>query len=288
MKRTGFSMAAIAVAYAISSLPAISADDTTEKLTASAIYTRMVEALRSVSRPGPMTYDVTFEPHGMSIQLIDRDKTTRPALVFSQRTADNLLRVREDGEGVIDATEPGTGKHFVGPSTFWAATWTDARSVSTRAAEFVSPAPAASAIEPTHPAEDGRPLAEDVTRRAIIGDVSTFSDRFYQIDMLPDADPSLYHLRLKARSDSAGHPLTDLYIDRQTFMPIRVKAQFRNEAYVSGYQGEMTMQFGSVAGRWVVVSGTVSAKGHFLLSRARGTVDFHISNLKFVSTQPTS
>jgi len=252
-------LAVIAAASVIGSMPA-RADDTGGMTTGSSIYTRMVEAMRSVLSAGPMTYDVTFEPHGLSINLIDRDRTTRPALVFSPRTTDNVMNVRENGDGIIDATDPESGKHFVGPSTFWAATWTEARAVATRAGEFASPIPTANAPGSPQPTDDGHPLPEVVTRHDVIGDVSTFSDRFYQIDLIADADTSLYHLALRARSDAVAHPLTDLYIDRETYMPVRVKARFRNEAYVSGYQGEMSLQFGSVEGRWVVLSGTVSAK----------------------------
>jgi hypothetical protein len=257
----------------------LGADDVPEEPSASAIYSRMVTAMRNLPDPGSLSYDVSFVPHGLTIALIQRDKAIRPVLLFSPATTPAVLGVHERPDGNVDVTD-GSGNTYAGRSTFFAATWTSARSVSTRSAASVSAS--AQANDSASPApDDGRPVSEDVTRRAVIGDVVTFSDRYYALERLPDADDTVYHLRLRARSDAVAHPLTDVYVDRQTGLPVRLDASFRNDAFISGYQGTMTMRFGSVDGRWIIVGGTVSAKAHFLVTHAGGTVDYHIVDVRF-------
>jgi len=273
------SMGIVALLTALPTAGVRGADDPPAEPSAAAIYSKMVGAMRALPDPGSLAYDVSFVPHGMTIALMQRDKTVRPVLLFSPSTTPALLGVRERPDGTVDVTDVSRNT-YVGRSTFFAATWNGARSVSTRPAAFVSPAPAANGAASPAP-DDGRPVSEDVTRRAVIGDVVTFSDRYYSLERLPDADGHVYHLRLHARADAVAHPLTDVYVDRQTGLPVRLDANFRNDAFVSGYQGTMTMRFGSVDGHWIIVGGAVSAKMHFLLEHAGGSVDYQIVNVRF-------
>jgi len=90
-----------------------------------------------------------------------------------------------------------------------------------------------------------------------------------------------YHLHLVARSDPAGHPLTDLYVDQDTYLLRAVNVRLKNEAYVSGYSGTMRLEFGRVGKFWLVTGGTMSASAHFLLAREKGSLMFAVSNASF-------
>jgi hypothetical protein len=281
MKRLGAMMVGIVGSIVISRAPGASATEVApSNPTAAAIFTQMVAAMRRLPDPGPVTYDVSFEPHGLTIALIEHDEAVRPGLLFVSNVAPSILTVHEAGDGMEDVSDQ-TGKEFLGPPTFFAATWNEARSIATRAPEFESPAPIASPQAPHTPPSQTRPLPEDTTRREVIGDVATFSDRYYTLERLPDADGGIYHLRLHARSAPDDHPLTDVYVDPQTGLPVRLDARFRNDVVVSGYRGTMTLRFGSVDGRWMIVGGTIVAKAHVLLSHVAGTVDYRIGNVRF-------
>ncbi|HEV2738973.1 MAG TPA: hypothetical protein VGU66_10375 [Candidatus Elarobacter sp.] len=260
-------------------------DPGASKISALGVYTRMVDAMRAQKPPPRLSYRETFEPQGLVVSIRKRRKDApAPALVFSPATEPVVLQVQETPESsdVLDTT---TGLRYAGAKVFWAASWADARvangnsGASTPTSAAVSPAPETE--------QSGSVAGFNRARADVIGQVSISSDRYYAIEDAGSADvdgKSAIHLRLIARSDPVNHPLTDLYVDPATYMLRRADAAFKNEAYVSGYAGTISLQFGAIGNYWMIVKGRIEGNGHFLLKRAAGAADFHISHVTFPAT----
>jgi hypothetical protein len=250
-----------------------------DMMSASAVYTRMVMAMRNQPSAGAISYNIKFVPHGLraAVTVIGK-QNPEPHLIFGPTESPENLDVKQSADGTIDALDTNTGLRYHGKRAFWAVTLNSVRSLATRPTDDVAPAPVVTS-SPDQSSPSGG--FSSVNAVAVIGDVATVSDRYYTTVLSPDSDDIAYHLQLKARNESSIHPLTDIYVDRKTFLPRTVVASFGNEAYVSGYGAEMRLTFGAIAGHWVVTSGTVSGHGHFLLKRLAGDVDFTINDLLF-------
>lgn len=254
------------------------------------IYSSMAAAMRSLPPVGPLSYKVNFSPHGMVVALRSSGhEAPHVALVFSPNLADETLEVKEAGGNQIEVREPQTGRRYVGRHVFWAVTWNDARTLDTRKLDdgdksgLPTPQSAGGSEHSDGASSSGAIAGADDARSKIIGEVTSTVDRYYAISLSPDSSDATYHLVLKARTDPTAHPLTDVYIDSHTYLPTKIVGNFRNEAYVSGYGGVLTLSFEMVQTHWIITSGTIEARGHFLLTKFGGKTDFSISDLVFLN-----
>lgn len=248
-------------------------------MSASAVYTRMVVAMRNQSNTGAISYKVKFVPHGLRVAVTALGKQNpEPHLIFGPSDSPENLEVQQSASGTIDALDTNTGLRYHGKRAFWAVTLNSARSLATKPRDEASPAPIVASSPDQSSPSGGFSSVNAVT---VIGDVATISDRYYTIVLSPDSDNDAYHLQLKARNDNAAHPLTDIYVDRTTFLPRSVVASFGNEAYVSGYNAEMRLTFGARDNHWVITSGSLLGHSHVFLKRFTGNVDFTIDELLF-------
>jgi hypothetical protein len=120
----------------------------------------------------------------------------------------------------------------------------------------------------------------------VIADVIVMSDKYYEVSggEVESLDGlSVYHLQLSTREDKVAHPLTDLYVDPESFLVRKAVAAFKNEAVISGDSGTVTLDFGRVGGFWMVISGAVSARAHAFFTQAAGSASFALSNVTFPS-----
>jgi hypothetical protein len=247
-------------------------------MSASAVYTRMVVAMRNQPSTGAISYNVKFVPHGLRVAVtVIGKQNPEPHLIFSPTESSEDLDVKQSLDGTIDAFDTNTGLRYHGNRAFWAVTLNSVRSLATKPSDDASPTPATTSSPDQSP---GSGLSS-INAVTVIGDVATVSDKYYTTVLSPDSDDVAYHLQLKARNESSVHPLTDIYVDRKTFLPRVVVASFGNEGYMSGYGAQMRLTFGAISDHWVVTSGTLSGHGHFLLKRLTGDVDFTINDLSF-------
>lgn len=258
------------------------------------IYTSMVTSMKTLPKVGPVSYRVTFEPHDMVVVLRSSGhEAPHVALQFSPNAVEETLDVKELGNNQIEVLEPQSGRQYRGRHVFWAVTWNDARTLDTRRSDDLG-------IGPTHGEATARSMPDESAsssgatagatdaRVKIIGEISSTVDRFYALSIAPSDLDGSYHLKLKARSDAIAHPLTDLYVDPHTYLPTRLVANFKNEAYISGYSGVLTLSFEMVKAHWLITNGTIEAKAHILFSKSSGKTDFRITDLTFLDQSPTT
>jgi hypothetical protein len=88
---------------------------------------------------------------------------------------------------------------------------------------------------------------------------------------------AVYHLHLIAQ-DPAAHPLSDLFIDEQTFLVRRAVADFKDTS-VTDVTGAVTLNFDRSDGYWLVTSGEVDATVHAFLTQVSGSATFASSGI---------
>lgn len=240
----------------------------------SAIYTKMILAMKQQASPEAIAYDETFMPHGLGIRIVAGEHGGRSAqLVFSTDLKPRTFQVTQSASGETDVYDIASGIHYSQTRMFWEATWSTVHpSVMSEGA-----------------ASGGRPGADsavDAARQRVIADVMVMSDKFYrvsggEVENLDGA--SAYHLRFAARDDKVAHPLTDVYIDTRSFLVLKTVAAFKNEALISGDTGTITLNFRRIGSFWMVKSGQVTARAHVLFTHAAGTASFALSNVTFPS-----
>lgn len=252
-------------------------------------YGEMVRAMQGLAFPNAVRYEESVEPHGMSLAIRDQKGTPTPTLDFTRNAEPTQFSVHETASQT-DVTDRTTGQHYVGSKIFWCATWPGALVASARPGTNMQPSPSPTNLSNAD-ADAGTVAAVDRATANVIGQVSTMSDRYYSISDVGRttvAGKDVIHLRFAARTDPVGHPLTDAYIDVSSHLVRRAIAAFKNEAYVSGYSGMIDLHFDSVGRYWIVVSGRIEARAHFLLTRASGYADFSLSGVTFDESAATS
>ncbi len=261
---------AIAFPQSITATPDPSGSD---QPSVSAIYTDMTLAMRKQPSPPEVLYDETFIPHGLTVRIvIAKNGVSIAQLVFSSDPSPRTFRVSLSQSGQTDVYDTTTGKHFSEARMFWAATWSRVHPGSTEGNISVE--------------EQAGDTGVNAARQRVIADVIVMSDKYYKVsgggvESLGSAP--VYHLQLSAREDKVAHPLTDLYVDPQSFLVRKAVAAFKNEAVISGDTGTITLDFGRIGGFWMVTSGEISARAHAFFTQAAGSASFAVSNVTFPS-----
>ena len=139
----------------------------------------------------------------------------------------------------------------------------------------VPQAPPAPQTEPT-----AKP-AESPIGLPIIGAVRVDSARYYHIDLvgLEQLDAKdVYHLRLTAYRDPHTHPLTDLYVDRATFLVREARAEVSGRYVVGSGRLVGVVDFDRVGPYWLAERERFDIAANALLVHARITATIDGSN----------
>ncbi len=104
-----------------------------------------------------------------------------------------------------------------------------------------------------------------------LGTLNVAASRFYRITyigMEPIADTPAVHLHLVALTDANHHPLTDLWIDPQTFLIRKASVAVTLRAVAAGGGGQGDALFNPVDRSWMITAFDFTAKGYALVWHA--------------------
>ncbi|HEX8807164.1 MAG TPA: hypothetical protein VF741_09445 [Candidatus Aquilonibacter sp.] len=203
-------------------------------------------------------YDETITPHGLGLKILQVDGMAVVHMAYTKDATPRVFHVALDGSStaVVDAS---SGQHYNAEELFWAPTW------STR-----SP--------PTPPSQ--MTVISSVREKAL-ADLLASADGNYTISFVGVEDvtgtPS-YHIHLVATQDAGAHPLTDLYVDQQTYLVRRAVAAFTDNS-VTNVTGTLTMNFDRVGKSWLLDSGQVDATVHAFMQHVSGSATFAASSV---------
>ncbi len=220
------------------------------------MYAKMALAMSAVRSPAAMSYDETVSPRGLSVRNIAANGVQVVHLVYSSDKTVLLFHVTQcagaDTARITDAAAP---QPYTAEQPFWSAVWS-------RGAQ--------SSVIGT-------------VRERMIADLVSADDGAYQIALASPQSingSAAYHLHLTALHDAAMHPLTDVFLDEQTFLPRRAVADFEDDA-VTRVTGVVTLNFDRVGNYWMIDSGEVDATVHAYLRQVSGSAAFTASNVTF-------
>jgi hypothetical protein len=115
----------------------------------------------------------------------------------------------------------------------------------------------------------------------IIAAVHAESARYYQIELAGReqlAGHDVYHLKLRAYRDPDAHPLTDLYVDPQTFLVREARAEFSGHYVVANGRLVGVVDFDRVGAYWLVEREHFEFAANALLVHVRMTASIDGSN----------
>jgi hypothetical protein len=134
----------------------------------------------------------------------------------------------------------------------------------------------------------------------LIAAVHVESARYYHIDLAgleKLGANDVYHLKLKAYRDPDTHPLTDLYVDRQTFLVREARGEVSAHYVVASGRLAGVVDFDRVGAYWLVEHEAFDVAANALLVHARMTATIDGSNfatpnelpgIVFPTSQPTA
>jgi len=142
-----------------------------------------------------------------------------------------------------------------------------------------TPKPAES--QPPDPSQDGG--------LKLVGAVRAESARFYRISLVGvetiDGHPS-NHLHLDAYRDPNEHPLTDLWIDLDSYLVRRARGEVAAHFLVGSGRFEGTLTFDRIGGFWIVHDEDFSAAANAMFVHARTRLTAHGSEFSFPEDLP--
>ena len=269
---------------AISLATATSADVTTtpqaaSPLTPEKIYLRAIHAMREMPEPAYVTFRETIVGRnftlrctndGASISLHHGDITAAYDVAF--RTSDSSAVSRPVG--------------VVSPSPCPFALLAPAGSaISSLGLPQPSPSPSASAVPQTAP-----PAVGDTNiGPPIIAALHVEGARYYHIDLVGREQlgtSDVYHLKLRAYREPNTHPLTDLYIDPETFLVREARADVATRFVIGSGRFAGILDFARVGTYWLVERERFDIAGNALFVHARMTATIEGSDFATPSELP--
>lgn len=132
----------------------------------SAIYTKMVVAMRRESPPTAISYEETFTPSGLKVTIeAGPHRGPRPTLVFSPNAQQEVFEVTQRDTGAADVVDRRTGQRFSGTSIFWAPTWSSVHAASPLSGNSTAPTSTPSASSAVSPAAFWRRRSQHIRAR---------------------------------------------------------------------------------------------------------------------------
>lgn len=249
------------------------------------VYHKAMLATRALPVPAYVVYDLHVVENGMTILKTKKaDGSVQSAFDFDKRSADKHFhvsyRVSDDAALMIDS---GSGQSTIGapvPMSIVAST-----AISPFKKTSVVGQKQNAAASPT----PGSASASANVAEKVIGEVSVDSSRFYRVTSAGVSDDdgrTAYHLRLQARMSPAEHPLTDLYVDAQSYRIVRAVAAYAASVVINGYKATVSIDFNASGRYWVVTDGKVEGSAHVLFEHTSGSYEFEVENPTFPEHLP--
>ena len=240
------------------------------------VYSLALSAMRKVTMPRSMTYDLSYVVHNITLSL---NCATDGKHAFLGSTVSIAKNERSNtGQVTYDSTSglgdlSLQGKPFLTCAPFPFAPEIRAL-VQTGADANVNPALSS-------PEAENGPL--DLMK--VIGSVRTFASTAYRIENVGAEDvggtPAI-HLRLTPLDGNQdAHPVTDLYVDPQTYLIRSVVMGGGKRGFFLGGGGSARFEFSPVLGSWLITKISIEASGHLLLMREAGTLEYTLHDFSF-------
>jgi hypothetical protein len=227
---------------------------------------KMVRAMSAQPSPSPATYDETITPHGLNVRIIASGGQAVVHIAYSSDPKAQVFHVeQDDGQSTGGVVDTISGKRYSAEQLFWSPTLS-----ATRSSE-------------TNPPAKGQATVLNAVRTRAIADLLAGSDTYYNATLVGIENlngMSVYHFHLIARQDPAAHPLTDVFVDEQSYLVRRAVAAFTDNT-VANVTGTMMLDFDRIGKFWMLTSGQVQATVHAYFRKVSGSATFAASNVKF-------
>jgi hypothetical protein len=224
-----------------------------------AIYRSMTGAMAALPAANVSAYDETITPRGLGLKILQVDGMAVVHIAYTKDTTPRVFHVARDGAttAIVDAS---SGQHYTAEQIFWSPSW------STR-----SP--------PTPPSQT---TVISTVRERALADLLAPAAGNYTLSLVGVENVSgapVYHIHLVAQ-DAGTHPLTDVYVDQQTYLVRKAVAGFTDNS-VTNVTGLLTMNFDRVGDAWLLDSGQVDATVHAFFQNVSGSATFAASGVTF-------
>ncbi len=230
------------------------------------IEAKSVLAMRAQGSSPLISYNETFIPKGLGLRILQVHGKTVVHLAFSSATTPQTFQVTQHaGWNTTAILDTRSKQRYVAQRPFWSAVWSTVHHSKPTA----SPSPAQTTVLLS-------------VRKKMIGDLLATSDKDYTVSFAGTqtlVGSPVYHLHFIARHDAAAHPLTDVFIDTHSYLVRRAVAAF-SESTPASVTGTLTLNFGQVAGFWLVNSGKVAATVHAFFRQVSGSAAFSVSRVR--------
>jgi len=257
----------------------------TSALTPEAIYLRAVHAMKSA----PVPPYVTFREHivGRNMTLSCTSDGINIGLRHGDVTAayDVYFRTR-DGSAISRAVANPSATASPCPGALLQPAGAGVSAMGVPDATASSPATDAASASTVGP--------------PIIAAVRVDAALFYHIELVGRerlSDNEVYHLKLTAYRDPHTHPLTDLYVDPETFLVREARGEVSGHYVVGSGRFGGIVDFGRVGDYWLVEHEhfDLAANALFVHARINATVDgsnfttpSELPGIVFPTPQPTA
>jgi hypothetical protein len=235
-------------------------------LDAGAIYAALVRSMNAEPQPGTLKYDETIVPHGLNLRIIDSNGKSAVHVVFSSDATGAVFHVEQGASAqTAEVTDTKSGHKYTSDQLFWSPMWSQ-----------------------TGAPPQEQPTVLSAVRAKMLSDILGVHAGDYMMTYAGIADVNgapVYHLRLSAVGDAASHPLTDVFVDEQSYLVRRAVANFTDNS-VTSVTGTVTLTFDAVGGYWLITSGEVDATVHAYFKTVSGSAMFAASNFVFPTQSP--
>lgn len=245
---------------------------TTPGLTPQQMYLRSVRAMKDVPQPAFVTFRENVTGRNIIVKCTNKDMAIsahhgdfKASYDVTYRSSDG--RAMSEPVGQDNATScPAAILDPLG-----------AAAISAFGSPRVSPSPGSA---PTSAPSDALQT---------IGAVRAESSRFYHIAFVgreQHDEHDVYHLKLRAFRDPNEHPLTDLYIDCETFLVRESRGEAAAHYVVASGRASGIVDFDRVGPYWLVKHESFAIAANALLVHVNMTISIDGSNFRTPSTLP--
>jgi hypothetical protein len=233
-----------------------------------ALYLRAITAFRALPQPPFVAYRVDYRGQGAFVRCVDGQ--TR--VTFSRGEQSSAYRVwfrSTDARAMrldLATNQRCAGAPLLSPS-------------GGDIAALVKSSPPPNASGPSQPSEP-----------RIISEMRVESALYYRVTSVRNEDVdgrATYHLSLQAYSDAPRHPLTDLWLDVDTFLVRRVTGDFADRYSGAPARIVATGTFDWFGPYWIMKSEHVEFAAETRPAATRATFQIDGSDFSFPETAPS-
>jgi hypothetical protein len=253
-----------------------------------AIFLRAASVTRSLPQPSFAVYDLTATENGLTLEK-DRhaDGSVTSSFYWTKISDKKRFHVNyrvSDDMSVM--TNIDTGQQAFGAPIPVSVVPATGLSPFSKIPKSAGPADASSPSPSPSPA-----LASGNVAEKVMGEISVEASRQYKVTFGGfgvENGVTTFHLLLRARTDPAMHPLTDIYVDTVTYRIVRAVAAYAASVVIDGYKCTASIDFASAGPYWIVTGGEIEGSAHFFFQHVSGAYTFTVENPTFPTTMPDS